>query len=297
MSATELSIITPVYNGENFLPRYFDSLYKISESHRGVVEVVLVNDGSEDQSLAVANQFAASNHGFAQVIVESQDNKGSSAARNVGLIKASGHWFIFIDVDDELACDPLDFTREHTDASCLLFDISFYRNERFVKKTKAPQLNPNRLREVMTACNPVSTSAVVFKAELVDQNFDLEMRYREDWLFWMMNLRIFSQCKIIQDQCIAKIHAHGKNKSSRYDVIGEYRSLIADRMLKEWDGLLTLKERNNLKIQKQIGLILSEGTRSIGSFFNIPCNFSLWTKLFIYSFMLRTFKRLDSYGN
>ena len=91
-----LSIIVPVYNVEPFLLSCVRSI--LCQTFRNY-EIILVDDGSKDKSGFLCDQVAESH---AQVKVVHQENKGLSAARNVGLRLAKGEWVMFVDSDDEL---------------------------------------------------------------------------------------------------------------------------------------------------------------------------------------------------
>ena len=93
-----LSIVIPVYNVERYLPKCLDSLLiETSVPY----EIILVNDGSTDASLAVAEGYRAR---FPErVSVITTENMGQGNARNVGLERAKGEFLYFIDSDDYLA--------------------------------------------------------------------------------------------------------------------------------------------------------------------------------------------------
>ncbi len=88
------SIIVPVYNVEAWLGRCLDS---ILSDRCGDMELILVDDGSTDDSGRICNQYAASH---ANISVIHKENGGLSSARNAGLEQASGEWVSFIDSDD-----------------------------------------------------------------------------------------------------------------------------------------------------------------------------------------------------
>ncbi len=94
MANPSVSIIVPVYNAERFIKRCVDSL--LSQSHTAL-EVLLVDDGSTDKSLALCRAQAAVDP---RVKVLSQKNAGPSAARNRGLEAATGDHLMFVDADD-----------------------------------------------------------------------------------------------------------------------------------------------------------------------------------------------------
>lgn len=97
-----ISIIVPIYNREKLLRNCLDS---ISCQTFKDWECILVNDGSTDNSLEIAQEYAANDERF---IVFSQENQGVSAARNLGLDHAKGKWLAFVDSDDEIAPDYLE---------------------------------------------------------------------------------------------------------------------------------------------------------------------------------------------
>ncbi len=91
---SDVSIIIPVYNGETFLRECLESVL----SQTGVsLEVICVNDGSTDGSLAILEEYA-SRDGRIQVI--DRENCGVSAARNCALELADGKYVLFLDCDD-----------------------------------------------------------------------------------------------------------------------------------------------------------------------------------------------------
>jgi hypothetical protein len=94
-----LSIIVPVFEVEAFLGRCLESLLDQDLSPDDY-EIVVINDGSEDGSLALANRYA---HNHQNVHVHTQPNQGLSAARNAGVIRAKGRYVFFVDSDDYVA--------------------------------------------------------------------------------------------------------------------------------------------------------------------------------------------------
>ena len=92
----KLSVIIPIFNGEDTLQRCLDSV--VSQQVEDL-EIILVNDGSTDKSLKICQQFAE-HHG--QTVIIEQDNQGLSVARNSGLQVATGDYVTFVDCDDYL---------------------------------------------------------------------------------------------------------------------------------------------------------------------------------------------------
>ena len=89
-----ISIIIPVYNIAAYLPRCLDSVCKQTYPN---LEIILIDDGSTDESLKICQNYAQQNP---RIRVFHQENKGVSAARNLGLEQLTGDFFAFIDGDD-----------------------------------------------------------------------------------------------------------------------------------------------------------------------------------------------------
>lgn len=89
-----LSIIIPVYNVSKYLPKCLESVSK--QKHKNI-EIILVNDGSTDNSGDICNEFARTRD---NTIVIHKKNGGLSSARNAGLKKATGEYIWFVDSDD-----------------------------------------------------------------------------------------------------------------------------------------------------------------------------------------------------
>lgn len=95
----KISIIVPVYNVEDYLPRCLNSILKQTIQE---IEIILINDGSTDSSGDICDQFALKD---SRITVIHQKNGGLPAARNEGIAHASGDYIGFIDSDDYIEAD------------------------------------------------------------------------------------------------------------------------------------------------------------------------------------------------
>ncbi|ASU36790.1 glycosyltransferase family 2 protein [Mucilaginibacter xinganensis] len=95
-----VSIIIPLYNAEAYIADTIQSALDQSWPNK---ELIIINDSSTDNSLAIAAQYNAAN-----VKVLTQENKGASAARNYGLREAKGKYIQFLDADDLLSPDKIE---------------------------------------------------------------------------------------------------------------------------------------------------------------------------------------------
>ena len=91
-----ISIIIPVYNAELYLRDCIDSILSQSFKH---FELLLIDDGSKDNSGAICDEYALKD---SRVMASHYKNQGVSVARNLGLKNAHGEWIMFVDADDYL---------------------------------------------------------------------------------------------------------------------------------------------------------------------------------------------------
>ena len=94
MEKMKLSIIIPVYNAEKFLDKCIKSAQNQTLQD---FELILVNDGSLDNSLKICEKYSQND---SRIIVFNQENSGQSKARNVGVENAKGEYVAFLDSDD-----------------------------------------------------------------------------------------------------------------------------------------------------------------------------------------------------
>jgi glycosyltransferase involved in cell wall biosynthesis len=125
----KISIIIPVYNVETYLEECLDSILSQDLSD---IEIICVNDGSTDGSLAILQRYAMQN---LNIILIDKENDGAASARNFGLQKAQGEYIFFVDSDDYLlTTDTL--SRLYTTASKQNLDILSFNHASFGDKTK-----------------------------------------------------------------------------------------------------------------------------------------------------------------
>jgi len=92
----KFSLIIPIYQVEEFLDKCLESCIS-QDLAIEEYEIIIINDGSKDNSLQIAERFRSLNQ---NIYIHSQKNKGLSEARNAGLLYASGKYIWFIDSDD-----------------------------------------------------------------------------------------------------------------------------------------------------------------------------------------------------
>lgn len=129
-SNPKVSIIIPVYNVEPFLRRCLDSI--VMQIYRDF-EVVLIDDGSEDQSKDICDEYVLQ---YPYMRVYHKENAGVVHARNVGIRNAKGKYIAFVDADDWVESDFLSVLVTYIDTSRADMVISGYWKEENGKKEK-----------------------------------------------------------------------------------------------------------------------------------------------------------------
>lgn len=136
-SIPKISIIVPVYNVEDYLKRCIDSI--LCQTYL-CFELILVNDGSEDYSGKICDSYVELDD---RIRVIHKDNGGLSSARNIGIEEARGMYVVFVDSDDWISQDAIQYlletiertnsdivsaTYQLTDGECKEIDVQYTEN-------------------------------------------------------------------------------------------------------------------------------------------------------------------------
>ena len=101
-----ISIIVPVFNGAPYLSRCIESILRQTYTN---LQILIIDDGSEDGSLAIAKKYEEKDE---RIQVIHQENQGVSAARNLGIQNARGEYLLFIDGDDYIDANMIETLHE-----------------------------------------------------------------------------------------------------------------------------------------------------------------------------------------
>jgi glycosyltransferase involved in cell wall biosynthesis len=202
----DISVIIPVYNAAATIVNALESVR--SQEYNGQIEIIIVNDGSSDNSLEIVTNYKAEYKALNIQIID-KTNGGVASARNAGIRVANGKFIALLDSDDEWLKNKLKiimpyFTNEEIDC------IGSSRNGKVLKcgfKTikKLTRIYPS---DLVFRWNP-QTSTVVFRRSIVEKIglYNENLRYAEDCEYW---LRISYHCGffIIPDSLV--ITGNGK---------------------------------------------------------------------------------------
>ena len=124
-----VTIIVPVYRVEKYLEECLDSI--VSQTY-GNLEIILVDDASDDRSGQICDEYAMHDH---RITVYHKENGGVSSARNYALDRAHGDWYVFVDSDDWIEPDMVELllnaaVSNHVDiVSCGIIREQFNKQE------------------------------------------------------------------------------------------------------------------------------------------------------------------------
>ena len=171
-----VSVIVPLYNAAPYIEEALESI--VASTYRPI-EVVVVDDGSTDESLRVAQRFAAHH---AEVRVLHHSNAGVSAARNHAIREAQGEWILPVDADDKISPTYIEHAVEQIADDVRVIGC---RAEFFGAKSGEWKL-PAFSYELLARKNMIHISSLFRKQDwFIVGGFCTEEIYREDWSFWI----------------------------------------------------------------------------------------------------------------
>lgn len=200
----KISVIIPVYNSESFLKRCLTSVTTQSHSN---LEIIIINDGSTDQSLEICRYFAGKDE---RIILINQKNKGVSSARNKGLEIATGNYIGFVDSDDyisrkmyeKLLKSLISSDSDVAESSYLITDSTYQLINKHILKetilTNSSQCSHNFLLRINGTHYLWNK---LYKKEILKDIYFSEYTIGEDYLF---NAQIMYACNkkvTISDYC------------------------------------------------------------------------------------------------
>lgn len=218
----QYTVIMPVYNAEKYLDK---NLLFFKELNRDDVELLIINDGSTDNSLKKIQSYAIKN-----CVIINQKNYGVSYSRNIGIKKAKGKYITFLDCDDFLSNNIFEildkYIKKRYDViryGFNFFDGVNYESYKLVDKNKVYKDNEifKLKQEAMSTFKYNAVWNQFINRDLLLKNeiyFNENHKYAEDLEF---NINLFSKCKsmCILSVCLYNyyINNFGITKSVKYN--------------------------------------------------------------------------------
>jgi len=183
------TIIMPVYNAEKYLEK---NLKKIELLNRDDIELLIINDGSTDNSVNIIKKYEGK---IKNLVLIDQDNNGVSYSRNLGIKKATGKYITFLDCDDTLEVDIFNELDKVYDDDYDLVRYGFYLVHNIKRKNKIVEekqkfkdfKNSKESKILLFTTNKMNTVwNQIIKREILINNliyFDKKHIYAEDLEF------------------------------------------------------------------------------------------------------------------
>lgn len=195
-----VSVIIPIYNAERSLNKCIRSVVQ----QQGTVEVILIDDGSTDNSLSICKEWESKKQ---NVFLYRQENSGVSVARNLGLSKASGQYILFVDADDALPDNSI--------ANYMKYDVSRY--DLIIGSYREVGRGPKKgVIRNMTGYDDIHIKkdfdefdsllntpwGKLYKREIIEQHgleFDVGRPFGEDHVFNLKYSQYIKECLVVSD--------------------------------------------------------------------------------------------------
>ena len=211
-----VSIIVPVYNVEKWLKECLESLINQTYSE---YEIILIDDGSKDNSGRICDEFAAINQ---SIQVLHQNNQGVSAARNNGLKYAKGKYVVFVDPDDIIAKEYLEIlvnTIENSNSEMAIVNYSSdYEkfSHRNIQKNRIYNIKAEYILEHILDGKSYDSYLWnrIFIRNIISENcilFNENISIWEDLYFVIEYLRCIKQC--VYNDCILYFYRQRYNSA------------------------------------------------------------------------------------
>lgn len=181
-----ISVIIPMYNSKDTIVSTLDSI-KNQTYLNNILEIIIVNDGSTDNSLEIVNAYQNENKNLPIIVIDKK-NGGVSSARNIGMKSAKGNWIALLDSDDEWLPQKteiqLNTITSNSEIDFLGGDID--NKGLKILWRKIDSLYKANVKDVCIKMFP-QTSAAIFKKEIFDKigGYDETQSYAEDGNYFL----------------------------------------------------------------------------------------------------------------
>lgn len=200
----KISVVIPVYNGEKYIEKCLKSI--LGQTYKNI-EVIIINDGSEDNSEIICKQMQEKDN---RIIIFSQKNSGTSIARKKGILNASGDYIMFSDQDDyynnhKAFEEIVKKILEYPEGKVSVLQYSNYKKFRFFKvkntckkcEITKEEFQEKQVRDLLTSNTneTIITPTVwnkVYKSSIIKESvkkIDKQLKMTEDLY---LNLMVFT---------------------------------------------------------------------------------------------------------
>lgn len=311
MSNYKISIIIPVYNAECYIEELLESIIKQTYTNW---ELLLVNDGSQDNTVSLINSYLYDT----RILLINQENNGPSAARNTGIYKSKGDWLAFIDSDDKISRDYLEKLILHTNSNVVdLVCAGYYEQNRYYPKgiplhdffsliPEQPISNTKFIDNIFNGLTGVLWSKLFRRDVIIKNRLELntKLKLSEDLVFVLQYVKCIKKIGLIGDYIYYynRLHDNGLSSKLNLTYLEDVR-VFNELILREFDGedisvirselnqksffVLLKILKNNQKSWKELKLVYMNISESLNKD-KIKC-ISIENKIFLWLLKISAF--------
>lgn len=253
-----ISIIIPAYNVEKYIEKCINSV--LNQSYKNI-EIVLVNDGSTDNTQNIIDGFTEKDN---RLKIIHKENTGVSDTRNIGLEIANGDYIGFIDSDDEIRPNMYetlltDIKNNDADIAHCGFELISQSSTKIFNGTNKTYIQTQK--EALTSLlrgdlfEPSSCTKLYKKKVLKNIKFDKEVKFNEDLLF---NVEAFKQSQRIVFHDVPlylyKYNANSASRNTNIYTIQQSVLKVTQILNKKISGLNMDEIKNQFYVNKLISI-------------------------------------------
>ena len=235
MKKIKVSIIVPVYNVEEYLARCLDSL--VNQSLKDI-EIIVVNDGSPDNSQKIIDNYCKKYKNIKSFIKE---NGGLSDARNFGIEKAQGEYIAFLDSDDYVTIDmymEMYNKAKSGNFDMVVCDLNYVYDDKIIKASCNIKKDTNNIKDVMLNIYPAAWNKI-FKRNLMDKGIRFKKGvWFEDVEFIYRLLPYINTIGVVHKTFNQYVQREGSITNTINKKLYHY--------IDNWNGIVDYYKKNNL---------------------------------------------------
>lgn len=248
----KVSIIVPVYNSEKYIERCLNSV--ISQTYKNI-EIIIVDDGSSDNSFNVISKFDDKRIKYFR-----KENEGVSIARNYGIKRASGEYLLFVDSDDYISRDMVQELVKQTEGLseiifCNNLEIWYNKEEERRLFISIEELSKNNvIREIASGRAGLVCSKLVSKKVIDDNNitFDKNLKVGEDQLFFLAVAEKSDEFKYVDKP----LYFYDRTNENSATI--KYQHNLYKNFIYLYKQVLRVLERNNMNNEEDNQLLINK---------------------------------------
>jgi len=231
----KVSVIVPVYNVEKYLPKCLDSLAKQTLKD---IEVIIVNDGSPDNSQAIIDKYTKKYKNMKSYV---KKNGGLSDARNYGIKKATGKYIAFLDSDDYVTYDMYEkmYNKAITNNfDMVVCDLNYVYDNKIKKAYCNVYRDTNDIKKEMLDIYPAAWNKI-FNRKLFDSGIEFKKGvWFEDVEFLYRLLPSVNNIGVVHEHFNQYVQREGSITSTIDKRIYHY--------IENWNGIIDYYKKNKL---------------------------------------------------